>query len=192
MPVKANIGFAMCGSFCTFSRAIAQIKRLKDEGYNVIPIMSETAYSTDTRFGTAVEFINKIESITGNKIISSITEAEPIGPKKMCDLIIAAPCTGNTIAKLSNGITDTAVAMAVKSHLRICRPVLICVSTNDALGASAKNIGGLLNTKNIYFVPMSQDDYINKPKSLVGNFEIIPECAAEVLKGVQPQPIFFS
>ncbi len=190
--MKANIGFAMCGSFCTFSRAIAQIKRLKDEGYNVIPIMSETAYSTDTRFGTAVGFINKIESITGNKIISSITEAEPIGPKKMCDLIIAAPCTGNTIAKLSNGITDTAVTMAVKSHLRICRPVLICVSTNDALGASAKNIGGLLNTKNIYFVPMSQDDCINKPKSLVGNFEIIPECAAEVLKGVQPQPIFFN
>lgn len=188
--MKANIGFAMCGSFCTFSRAIAQIERLKAEDYNVIPIMSETAYSTDTRFGKARDFIDRIEKKTGNKIIASISEAEPIGPKKMCDLLIVAPCTGNTAAKLALGLTDSAVSMAVKSHIRINRPALICVSTNDGLGASAQNIGRLLNTKNIYFVPMSQDDYVNKPKSLVGHFELIPECADEVLKGVQPQPIF--
>lgn len=188
--MKANIGFALCGSFCTFSKAVSQIEKLKNENYNVIPIMSETAYSTDTRFGLAADFINKIENITENKIISSITEAEPIGPKKMCDLIIAAPCTGNTLAKLANGITDTSVTMAVKSHLRINRPVLICAASNDALGASARNIGQLLNTKNIYFVPMSQDDFVNKPKSLVGDFDLIPECIPEVLKGVQPQPIF--
>ncbi len=187
--MKANIGFAVCGSFCTFSKAIEQLKRLKEK-YNVIPIMSETAYCTDTRFGHAVDFINKIEKISGNRVISSIVAAEPIGPEKMCDLIVVAPCTGNTLAKLSNGITDTSVTMAVKSHLRICRPVLICPATNDALGASAQNIGRLLNTKHIYFTPMSQDDSVKKPKSLVGDFERIPECVEDVLKGVQPQPIF--
>lgn len=186
--MKANIGFALCGSFCTFSKAVEQMERL-NEKYNVIPIMSETAYSTDTRFGHAVDFINKIEKITGNRVISSIVEAEPIGPKKMCDLIVIAPCTGNTLAKLAGGITDTAVTMAVKSHLRICRPVLICPATNDALGASAQNIGRLLNTKYIYFTPIYQDDYVNKPKSLAGDFELIPECVEDVLKGVQPQLI---
>jgi dipicolinate synthase subunit B len=188
--VKANIGFAMCGSFCTFSKAISQIKNLKKLDYNVIPIMSETAFSTDTRFGFAVDFINKIEKITGNKIISSICGAEPAGPEKMFDLLIVAPCTGNTLAKLAGGITDTAVTMAVKSHLRICRPVLVCAATNDALGASALNIGRLLNTKHFYFVPMSQDDTINKPKSLVGDFELIPECAEAALNGEQIQPVF--
>ena len=192
MPVKANVGFAMCGSFCTFSKAIPQIEKLKSLDYNVIPIMSETAFSTDTRFGYAVDFINKIEKITGNRIISSICAAEPLGPKKMCDLLIVAPCTGNTLAKLAGGLTDTSVTMAVKSHLRICRPVLICVSTNDALGASAKNIGQLLNTKHFYFVPMSQDDAVNKPKSLVGNFDLIASCAEDALNGVQTQPVFGS
>lgn len=187
--MKTTIGFAMCGSFCTFSKAIAELKRLK-ENYNIIPIMSETAYSTDTRFGSAVDFINKIEKITGNKALSSIAETEPLGPEKLCDLVVVAPCTGNTLAKLSNGITDTSVTMAVKSHLRICRPVLLCPATNDALGASAQNIGRLLNTKNIYFVPMRQDDCVSKPKSLVGSFELLPECVESVLKGVQPQPIF--
>ncbi len=188
--MNATIGFAMCGSFCTFSRAVAQIERLKDEGYNVIPIMSETAAGVDTRFGAARDYIDRIEKITGNNVISSIRGAEPIGPKKMCDLIIVAPCTGNTLAKLALGITDSAVTMAVKSHLRINRPTLLCVASNDGLGASAQNIGRLLNTKNIFFVPMSQDDYVNKPKSLVGHFELIPECVEKVLKGVQPQPIF--
>lgn len=188
--MKANIGFAMCGSFCTFEKAIREIEKLVNNDYNVIPIMSETAYCTDTRFGTAVDFINRIESVTKNRIISSISDAEPIGPKKMCDLVAVAPCTGNTLAKLSNGVTDTAVTMAVKSHLRICRPVLICAATNDALGASARNIGQLINTKNIYFVPMSQDDFVNKPKSLVGDFERLPECVENALNGKQVQPIF--
>ncbi len=188
--MKANIGFALCGSFCTFSRAIPQMERLVNDGYNVIPVMSETAASTDTRFGLAREFIDKIEKITEKKIIKTIDAAEPIGPEKLCDLIIVAPCTGNTLAKLSLGLTDSPVAMAVKSHLRINRPVLLCVATNDGLGASAQNIGKLLNTKNIYFMPMSQDDYVNKPKSLVGHFELIPDCVERVLKGVQPQPVF--
>ena len=187
---KADIGFAMCGSFCTFSRAIPQMERLVSEDYNVIPIMSETAGSTDTRFGAASDFIDKIESLTGKRVIKTVGEAEPIGPKKMCDLLVVAPCTGNTLAKSAAGITDTAVTMAVKSHLRIGRPVLLCASTNDGLGAAAQNIGRLLNTKNYYFVPMAQDDWVNKPNSLVGRFELIPECVKQALNGEQPQPVF--
>ncbi len=189
MP-KASIGFAMCGSFCTFSRAIPQMERLVETGYSVIPIMSETAYSTDTRFGKAADFADKIEKLTGREIIHTIGAAEPIGPKKLCDLIVVAPCTGNTLAKLSHGVTDTAVTMAVKSHLRIQRPVLLCAATNDGLGATAQNLGRLLNTKNIFFVPMSQDDYVNKPNSLVAHFELLPECVQQALEGVQPQPVF--
>ncbi len=185
-----NIGFAMCGSFCTFSKAIPQMKLLADSGYNVIPVMSETAYSTDTRFGTARDFIDNIEKITEKSVIHTIGEAEPIGPKKMCDLMVVSPCTGNTLAKLSHGITDTAVTMAVKSHLRTGRPVLLCVATNDALGASAQNIGRLLNTRNIYFVPMSQDDCINKPNSLVAHFDMLGECVEKALGRIQVQPVF--
>lgn len=187
---KADIGFAMCGSFCTFSRAIPQIERLADDGYNIIPVMSENAGSTDTRFGTAENFTAKIEMLTGNKVIKTIGGAEPIGPKKMCDLLVVAPCTGNTLAKLAAGITDTSVTMAVKSHLRIGRPVLLCPATNDGLGAAAQNIGRLLNTKNYYFVPMGQDDWVNKPNSLVAKFELIPECVKQALDGIQPQPVF--
>ena len=189
MP-KANIGFAMCGSFCTFSRAIEQLESLVRSGYSFIPIMSENAFSTDTRFGKAKDFAEKIESLTGKKIISTVSDAEPIGPKKMCDLLVVAPCTGNTLAKLCHGVTDTSVTMAVKSHLRIQRPVLLCTATNDGLGATAQNIGRLLNTKNIYFVPMSQDDYVNKPNSLVAHFELLPECVERALGGIQPQPVF--
>ncbi len=166
------------------------MERLVNDGYNIIPVMSVTAASTDTRFGLARDFTDRIEDITGKRIIKTIDAAEPIGPKKLCDLMIVAPCTGNTLAKLALGLTDSPVAMAVKSHLRINRPVLLCAATNDGLGASALNIGKLLNTKNIYFTPMSQDDYVNKPKSLVGHFELIPECVEKALKGVQPQPVF--
>lgn len=187
---KANIGFAMCGSFCTFHKALSQMEKLLAQDYNIIPVMSEKAYSTDTRFGTAKSFIDKIQSMTGNEVLHTICETEPIGPKKMCDLLVVAPCTGNTLAKLSHGITDSSVTMAVKSHLRIKRPVLLCVATNDGLGATAQNIGRLLNTKNIYFVPMSQDDYVNKPNSLVAHFELIPDCVEQVLDGSQPQPVF--
>lgn len=180
----------MCGSFCTFSRALPEMEGLVKSGFDVIPIMSETAYSLDTRFGKAADFIDKIETLTNRKIIHTIDSAEPIGPKKMCDLLVVAPCTGNTLAKLSMGVTDTAVTMAVKSHLRIKRPVLLCPATNDGLGAAAQNIGRLINTKNIYFVPMSQDDYENKPNSLVAHFELLGDCVAQVLDGKQPQPVF--
>lgn len=184
-----TVGYALCGSFCTFSKTIPQIKELINRGYKVLPIMSETAYSTDTRFGKAEEFISEIERITENKIIHTISEAEPIGPKKMCDLLIVAPCTGNTLSKLANGVTDTAVTMAAKSHLRIKRPVLLCIATNDGLGASAQNIGRLLNTRNIYFVPFGQDDPEKKPNSLVAKFELIPNCVEPALDSKQYQPL---
>lgn len=185
-----TIGFALCGSFCTFSRAIPQMQLLAEQGYKIIPIMSETAYTTDTRFGTAQGFIDKIEEITGSKIIHTISQAEPIGPKKMCDLLIVAPCTGNTLSKICNAITDTCVTMAVKSHLRIGRPVLISIATNDGLGASAQNIGKMLNTKNVFMTPFSQDDPENKPNSLVSHFEQLVPCAELALIGKQMQPIF--
>lgn len=187
---KTCIGYAMCGSFCTFSKAIAQMKKLKELGYDVLPVMSTNAVTTDTRFGKAKDFVAQIEEITERKIIDSITTAEPVGPKKMCDLMLVSPCTGNTLSKITLGITDTPVTMAVKSHLRILRPVVLCVATNDALGASAQNIGRLLNTKNIYFVPLSQDDPENKPNSLVSHFELIPQCVELALKGQQMQPVF--
>ena len=186
---EKTLGYCLCGSFCTFSKTIPQIKELVNRGYRVLPIMSETAYSTDTRFGKAEEFVAEIESITGSKVIHTISGAEPIGPQKMCDLLIVAPCTGNTLAKLANGVTDTAVAMAVKSHLRIKRPVLLCIATNDGLGASAQNIGKLLNTKDIYFVPFSQDDPKNKPNSLVADFESIPKAVRYALDKRQVQPV---
>ncbi|MCD8027023.1 MAG: dipicolinate synthase subunit B [Clostridiales bacterium] len=187
---KATIGFAMCGSFCTFSKALPQMKNLVDLGYDVLPIMSQNSYSTDTRFGKAEETVKRAEEITGKRVLHTVTDTEPIGPKKMCDLLLIAPCTGNTLAKLSLGVTDTSVTMAAKSHLRILRPVLLCIVTNDALGASTQNIGRLLNTKNIYFVPMKQDDCIKKPNSLVADFDKIPQCAESALRREQVQPIF--
>ena len=187
---KATIGFAMCGSFCTFSKAFLQMQELVRLGYSVLPIMSQNAYSTDTRFGTAEEMIKKAEEITGEKVLHTAVQTEPLGPKKMCDLLIIAPCTGNTLAKLSLGITDTSVTMAAKSHLRILRPVLLCVATNDALGASAQNIGRLMNTKNVYFVPMKQDDCVKKPNSLVADFSKIPLCAEYALRKEQYMPVF--
>lgn len=187
---KATIGFAMCGSFCTFSKALLQMEKLVDKGYKVIPIMSQNAYSTDTRFGKAEDIVKRAEEITGEKVLHTVTQTEPIGPKQMCDLLVVAPCTGNTLAKLSLGVTDTSVTMAAKSHLRILRPVLLCVATNDALGASAQNIGRLLNTKNIYFVPMKQDDCIKKPNSLVADFERIEKSVEYALNKEQVQPVF--
>ncbi len=188
---KATVGFAMCGSFCTFSRVVPQIEALCDLGFNVVPIMSSVSYDTDTRFGKAEDFINRIESKTGKKIIHTIKDAEPIGPKKLLDALVIAPCTGNTLGKMANGITDTSVTLSAKAHLRNERPVIIAVSTNDALGAAAKNIGLLMNCKNIYFVPMKQDDYVNKPNSIVADFEKIPETLEFVLQaGKQIEPLF--
>ncbi|MDP4119621.1 MAG: dipicolinate synthase subunit B [Bacillota bacterium] len=187
---QKTVGFAMCGSFCTFQKALLQMRKLVSLGYHVLPIMSQNAYSTDTRFGKAVDFISEIELICGEKIIHTIHDAEPIGPQKMCDVLTICPCTGNTLAKLCLGVTDTAVTMAAKSHLRTKGPLVIAAATNDALGASAQNIGRLLNTKSVYFVPLSQDDPINKPNSLVAHFDLLPECVEQALEGKQIQPIF--
>lgn len=185
-----NVGFAMCGSFCTFSSVIEQMQALlKNENVNIIPIMSSTAYSTDTRFGKASYFKEKIEKMTNNSIVHTIAGAEPIGPKKLLDILIIAPCTGNTLAKLANGITDSPVTLAAKAHLRNQRPVVIAVSTNDALSSSAKNIGQLMNYKNIYFVPMKQDDFSNKPTSVVADFSLIEQSMKYALEGIQIQPV---
>ena len=188
--MKQTIGYALCGSFCTFHKTLPQMRALIDAGYDILPIMSTNAYETDTRFGTAQSFIDEIEELCGKKIIHTIKEAEPIGPKKMCDLIVIAPCTGNTLAKLCNAITDTPVTMAAKSHLRIGRPVLLALPSHDALGATAQNIGKMLNTKNIYFVPLSQDDPVKKPNSLVAHFDKIPESVEKALQKEQIQPVF--
>jgi dipicolinate synthase subunit B len=182
-------GFAVCGSFCTFSKVIAEMANLRDSGYKIVPIMSETAYSTDTRFGKAEEINREIKNICGRDIIHTITQAEPIGPGKLLDILIIAPCTGNTIGKLAGGITDTAVTMAAKAHLRNGRPLLIGVSTNDALGASAANIGRLMNCKNVFFIPMRQDDSIKKPCSVVADFSRTREALEAALEGRQLQPV---
>jgi dipicolinate synthase subunit B len=183
-------GFALTGSFCTFDAVLPAMEILAATGHDIIPIMSENAYNTDTRFGSAQYFRDRIEAIAGREIIHNITGAEPIGPKRLTDLMIVAPCTGNTLAKLAAGIADTAVTMAVKSHLRGGGPVVLAVSTNDALGNGAKNIGQLMNYKNIYFVPMAQDDPDNKPRSVVALCELIPEAAAAAMKGRQLQPVW--
>ena len=187
---KTKIGFAMCGSFCTFQPALEQLHLLAEQGHLLLPIMSKNASETDTRFGRASDFIWELEDTCRHKVIKTIPDAEPIGPKRMVDLMIVAPCTGNTLAKLACGITDTPVTMAVKSSLRIGLPVVLALATNDALAASAQNIGRLLNVKNVYFVPLRQDDPEKKPSSLVCDFsKLIPTCEA-ALAGKQLQPVF--
>ncbi len=185
------VGFALCGSFCTFEEVIPQIEVLKKLNYDVIPIMSQIAYNTDTRFGTAKSFRDRIEKICKHEILHTIPQAEPIGPKKLLDVLVVAPCTGNTVAKLSVGITDTPVTMAAKSHLRNGRPVVLAVSTNDGLSGAAKNIGKLLNYRNIYLVPFRQDDPEKKPRSVTADFALIPESVEAALKGEQLRPIIF-
>lgn len=184
-----TIGFAMTGSFCTFARVLTELEKLSKTGANIVPIMSEMAYSTDTRFGNTEHFRNEIERITHHEIIKNVKEAEPIGPKSYLDLLIIAPCTGNTIAKLANGIADSSVTMAAKAHLRNHKPVLIAVSTNDGLGNAAKNIGALLNSKSIFLVPFGQDDCIKKPNSLVADMSKIIPSAEYALNYKQLQPI---
>ena len=187
--LEKTIGFALTGSFCTYRKVIPEIQRLKLTGANVIPIMSEISSSTDTRFGKASDFINEIEEITENKVITSIKDAEPIGPKKILDLLIVAPCTGNSISKIANGIADTSVTLAVKAHLRNLRPVVIAVSTNDGLAGNAKNIGLLMNRRNIYFVPFGQDDYKGKENSLVAKMDLIVPTIENALEYRQLQPL---
>lgn len=184
-----NLGYAFCGSFCTINKSLSALKELAEYNINIKPIMSEITYSTDTRFAKADEFNAEVEKTCGNKIIHTIPAAEPIGPKNLLDIIVVAPCTGNTISKIALGITDTAVTMAVKAHLRNNKPVVLGIATNDALGATAKNIGLLHNTKNIYFVPYTQDDPVGKNNSLVCDFTKIPETIEAALKGEQIQPV---
>lgn len=184
-----TLGFAMTGSYCTFSKVVPQIEALISLGYRVLPIFSENTAATDTRFGTAQEYRERIEAMTGETAVCSILEAEPIGPKKKLDLLIIAPCTGNTIAKLANGIADSTVTLAAKSHLRNNRPIVLAVSTNDGLGANAKNIGILLARKHIYMVPFGQDDCVEKANSLVADFTQIPATVTAALAGKQLQPI---
>lgn len=184
-----NIGYCFTGSFCTFRVSINAMKKLVEEGANVFPIMSFNGYNLDTKFGKAEDFRKEIEEITGNKIINSIQEAEPIGPKKMFDILIIAPCSGNTIAKLAHDIIDTPATMATKSHLRNERPVVIAVSTNNALSGAAENIGKLLNRKHYYFVPFKQDNPITKPRSVVADFSYIKKTLEYALDSEQIQPI---
>ena len=187
--MNKTIGFALCGSFCTFRTAIDLIKALINSGYTVVPIMSTAAATIDTRFGKAEDFISEIEETCGRKVIKTISDAEPLGPSKILDALIVAPCTGNTLAKLANGISDTPVTMAVKTQLRNKVPVIIAVSTNDGLGLNGKNINTLFNTKGIYFVPFRQDDHMAKPNSLVAKYEMIPETLDAALFGNQIQPV---
>ena len=174
---------------CTFDKAIETLNVLREEYDDIQPIMSERASSIDSRFGKSEEFVNTVEAICGKKIINTIAKAEPIGPKKLLDVLVICPCTGNTLAKMAGGITDSAVTMAAKSHLRNGRPVLIAVSTNDGLSGSAENIGKLLNKKNVYFVPFYQDDPFGKPCSLVADFERVPQALKAALDGRQIQPL---
>lgn len=183
-----TIGFAMCGSFCTYAK-VFPIMELLSRDYDVIPVFSHAAYTTDSRFGTAAEYIQAAAEICGKMPLHTIEEAEPIGPKKLFDILVVAPCTGNTLAKLAHSIADGPVTMAVKSHLRNGRPVLLAVSTNDALAGAAENIGKLLARKHCYFVPFGQDDAFGKPTSLVADFSQIPKALEAALEGRQLQPI---
>ena len=183
-----TIGFALCGSFCTYDRVFPVMERL-GKSYELIPIFSQSAYSTDSRFGNAEAHIARAEAICGRPVLHTLAEVEPIGPKKMLDALIIAPCTGNTLAKLAHSIADGPVTMAAKSHLRNGRPVIIAISTNDALAGAAENIGKLLSRKHYYFVPFWQDDAFGKPTSIVGDFSKIPQALEMALEGKQLQPL---
>ena len=186
---RLSVGFAMCGSFCTLRQAVDPIAVLRDMGADVTPIMSPIVHSTDTRFGTAADFKEEVERLCGKKIIHTVKDAEPIGPRNLLDVIVAAPCTGTTLGKLAGGITDTSVLMAIKAQVRNDRPVVIALSTNDALGTAAINIGGLLNRRNLYFVPFSQDDHEKKPRSMAARFGLCEATMEAALEGRQAQPL---
>ena len=187
--VGLKIGVAFTGSFCTFAEAIETLKILKKEGAELYPILSFQTQRIDSRFGTAEDFRKRIEEVCGRRAMDSIETAEPIGPKALLDLLIILPCTGNTIAKLACAITDSPVLMAAKAHLRNEKPLLLSISTNDALSMNLKNIGLLMNVKNIYFVPFGQDDPFKKPTSMVADFEKLPQALELALEGKQIQPI---
>ncbi len=184
-----RIGFVMTGSFCTFRKTIDELKKIVELGADVVPIMSKNSYTMDTKFGNAKDFIDEIEEITGNKILHTIQEVEPIGPKDMLDILVVAPATGNTMAKLANDIIDDPATMAVKSHLRRERPVVIAISTNNGLSGAGENIGKLFNRKHYYFVPFRQDNPITKPRSIVFDSSYLIKTIEEALEGEQIQPM---
>lgn len=183
-----NIGFALCGSFCTYAQVFPAMEAVARE-HSVIPIFSQIAYTADSRFGTHQSFIDRAEALCGHEVLHTVEQVEPIGPKKLLDALIVAPCTGNTLAKLSHSIADGPVTMAVKSHLRNGRPVIVAISTNDALSGAAENIGRLMGRKHYYFVPFRQDDPHKKPTSIVADFSLIPQTLSAALEGRQIQPI---
>lgn len=187
-----NIGFAITGSFCTFDKILDEIQTLVDKGYNIIPILSFAVLNTDTRFYKAKEFYERIKDITKNTPIDSLASAEPVGPKNLIDVLVVAPCTGNTLAKLANAITDTPVTMVAKAHMRNYKPLIIAISSNDALGLNLKNIAALMTAKNTYFVPFRQDDPFNKPKSLISDMKLIEKTMEKAVAGEQLQPILIN
>lgn len=187
-----NIGIAVTGSYCTFSKMFREMEQLTKTGANFYTIFSYNAATTDNRFGKCRDFLKQAEALTGKPPITTIPDAEPIGPKYMFDILVIAPCTGNTLSKLANGISDTPVLMAAKAHLRNNLPLVISLSTNDALGMNLKNIGILLNTKNIYFVPFGQDNYLSKPNSMIAHVELIGDTIEKALQGKQIQPVIQS
>ena len=186
---KTTIGFALTGSFCTFEKALAQMEALVKRGYEILPVLSFHASQLDTRFMKASEVKDRIRHITGTEAVDSLAAAEPIGPKKLCDVYVVAPLTGNSMAKLAGGQFDTPALLGAKSHIRNDRPLVLAVSTNDGLGAAAQNIGRLLQWRNVFFVPFGQDDPIKKPRSLVADFEQLPKTVAAALAGIQLQPM---
>lgn len=184
------LGYAFCGSFCTHAASLRELQKLIEAGYEILPIMSQTVWETDTRFGSAAALREQVERLCGRPIVHTVVDAEPLGPKTKLDALIISPCTGNTLAKLANGITDTAVCMAAKAHLRSDRPLVISLASNDALSANLKNIATLLSRKHIYFVPMNQDDPEKKPHSLVADFTRIPETLHAAMEGRQYRKLF--
>lgn len=184
-----KVGFALTGSHCTLSQVIPELKRLAAEGADLYPIVSPAVESTDTRFGRSEQWLEQITAICGKRPITSIPEAEPIGPQKLVDVLIVAPCTGNTLAKLANGIVDTPVLMAIKGQLRNQRPVVLALSTNDGLSMNAKNLGVILNVRNVYLVPFGQDDPVHKSASLVAKMDLMVDTAVSALQGKQIQPV---
>ena len=184
-----NIGLGICGSFCTYDKIKIEIRNLVNSGYNVIPILTNSVVDCDTRFGNACDFIKEITEITNNTPITDIVGAEPLGPKNLIDIMVIAPCTGNTLSKLANGISDNAVTMVAKSLMRNFKPVVIAFSSNDGLGLNMKNLATLMNSKNVYFVPFGQDDPINKPKSLIADYSKLLDTIKEAEFGKQIQPV---
>ena len=187
-----RIGYCFTGSYCTFARSYKMLCRLVERGHEIVPIMSENAYSTDTRFQLAEEFSKRVENVCSHPIIHTIADAEPLGPKNPLDILIVSPCTGNTLAKVAHGITDTAATMAIKAHLRQDRPLLLALASNDSMSQNLANIATLMQRKSVYFVPMLEDDPEKKPHSLVAEFELIEECVDMMKKGEQMRPVFLS